>query len=335
MEVEGARASTERLYQQVVGRLAAWTGRGDVTGDGGAAACGELARRVADGDLAWSSAKQYASAVRWALRRAGSGTERFDGGWAALRAGVPRGRRRGARRRRTRIATSVVEAVRGLATARGRPSSRAAAALFEAGLVMGLRPCEWAAARWADKSRTRLVVRNAKAAERVMEHGPFAGRLWRRANGAERVLVLTDEAVAQGVQGVVDGAMAAERACPWARRRSSIWRAFKSLVRGARSRGLIEARHRDLTLYSARHQFAADMKRSARVERGEVAAAMGHVAVRTAVSGYGRRVMGRSLAPLIRPDAASVGAVVSLRLPRALGQARAVGAAPTAGPGGP
>ena len=201
---------------------------------------------------------------------------------------------------------------------------------------MGLRPCEWSAARWADKERTRLVVRNAKAVERVMEHGPFAGRLWRRANGAERVLVLTDVAVAQGVQDVVDAAMAAERSYPWSRRRSSIWRAFKTLVRGARVRGLIEARHRDLTLYSARHQFAADMKRSARVEEGEVAAAMGHVAVRTAVGGYGRRIMGRTMAPLIRADAASVAAVRSLRMPRAPGQSpTAPRPAPTAQPGGP
>ena len=169
-----------------------------------------------------------------------------------------------------------------------------------------------------------------------MEHGPFAGRLWRRANGTERVLVLTDVAVAQGVQDVVDAAMAAERSYPWSRRRSSIWRAFKTLVRGARGRGLIEARHRDLTLYSARHQFAADMKRSARVEEGEVAAAMGHVAVRTAVGGYGRRIMGRTMAPLIRADAASVAAVRSLRMPRALGQSpTAPRPAPTAQPGGP
>jgi integrase len=331
----GARSSTEALYRQVIGRLATRTRRGDVTGDGGVAACGELGRRVASGEVAWSTAKQYASAVRWALRQAGTGTELFDRGWAALRARAPRGRRVRAGRR-TRITTSVVDAVQELAAARSRPASTAAAALFEAGLVMGLRPCEWAAARWADKGRTRLVVRNAKAAEQVMEHGPFAGRLWRRANGAERVLVLTDEAVRQGVQDVVDGAMASERSYPWSRRRTSIWRAFKSLVRGARSRGLIEAHHRDLTLYSARHQFAADMKRSARVEQGEVAAAMGHVAVRTAVGGYGRRIMGRSLAPLVRADAASLSAVLSRRLPRALGRGRFVPTpVPVGQPGGP
>ena len=311
---------TETTYTRIVTRLAVGTGHPDIRWDGGVSACVFLAKEVAAKSIAWSTAKQYASAVRWELRRHGGSTAAFDLGWAHLRSLAPRHARRRVPVRRTRITPAVVDAIRTLAEVRDPPSFASAVAFFEAGLMIGLRPCEWAGARWEDEARSRLVVPNAKAAFRVMEHGPFAGRLWLRANGAERVLVLTDAAGPAGLRDVVDRAMAAERSYPWAIRRSSIWRAFKCLVRGACDRGLIAKRHAKLTLYSSRHQFAADMKRSADVGGGEVAAAMGHVAVRTAVAGYGRRSSGRTFAPLIKADAGSVAAVLSRTLPRAPAQ---------------
>lgn len=329
---------TTALYEQVARRLAAWCGRTDITGDDGLAACDVLGQRLAEERICWSTAKQYASAVRWALRRDGRTADVFDEGWDAVRArGLrPRSRRRPARR--SRIEPSVVEAIEAMAEAADRPLARTASALFTAGLILGLRPCEWAGARWADRARTRLVIRNAKATRRVMEHGPFVGRLWVRANGTERVLCLTAEGRAAGVREVVDRAIEAETARPWGRGRSSIWRAFKGLVRDACARGLVPARHRDLTLYAARHQFAADMKRWRSVSDGEVAAAMGHVAVRTAVSGYGRRMAGGLRPPLVAADARSVAAVRSRALPRAPQARPAVAvAAPTGGarPSGP
>lgn len=312
--------STAAVYRKLVSRLEAHAGAA-VLDDEGQAVCTYLGRRLTADTLGWSTAKQYASAVRWTLREAGRGTRAFDRGWANLRPTVTRRttlRRKSSRR--TQVTQDVIEAVLAMAAVREEPSFRAAAGLFSAGVLLGLRPCEWAGARWEDASRRSLVVRNAKAASRLMQHGPFAGRMWQRANGEERVLVLTEAGIAGGIQAVVDTVIASERAYPWAQRRSTIWRAFKVMVRAAIIRGLISTKHRHLTIYSARHQFAADAKRSMAVGAGEVAAAMGHRAVRTAITGYGRRVVGRSNQPVARPTPQTQGAVKSLDLPRALGR---------------
>lgn len=318
--------TTEDVYGKVFARLLTQAGLRGAEPDIGTRLCKHIAHRVALSQISWSTAKQYASAVRWWLRKEGHGTADFDFVWAETR--TLSGRAKGPRKstRRVRISGDVVVTLRRLATFRQARSFEVAASLFYASTLLGLRPCEWANARWADASRTRLIVRNAKAASVVLEHGPFAGRLWVRGNGTERCLKLTKEGVAAGLQNLVDEVISNEKAMPWARYRGAIWRSFKTLVRVATEREMIPRKYRNLTLYSARHQFAADAKKAMNVGGGEVAAAMGHSAVRTAVSGYGRRIAGGSFAPSALPDLDSVVAVRN----RALRLSR-----PTVGPPGP
>lgn len=302
---------TKKIYEKVFQRLLLQSGLRDVFADGGADLCRHLAARVTRGEISWSTAKQYASAIRWRLRQQGIGTDRFEGVWKEARSVAGSGKRKRKSTRRVRITPDVVAALQDQASVKEQPSFNTAVALFYASILLGLRPCEWANARWADRARTRLIVRNAKAASTVLEHGPFAGRLWVRGNGAERCLKLTREGIGEGVQDLVDEVMANEKKLPWAKHRHAIWRSFKKLVREGVRKGTIPPKHRHLTIYSARHQFAADAKKAMDVGAGEVAAAMGHNAVRTAVGGYGRRVSGGTFRLSVKPDAASVEAVQS------------------------
>lgn len=307
---------TKMIYAQVFQRLLAQSGVQDVFADSGAELCRFLSARVARGEISWSTAKQYASAIRWRLRQQGIGTDAFDDVWGEARQ-VPRSAKRKRKStRRVRITPDVVAALESQSAVKGQPSFGVAVALFYASILLGLRPCEWSSARWADRDRTRLIVRNAKAASTVLDHGPFAGRLWVRGNGAERCLKITSDGVEAGVQDLVDRVIANEKKLPWATHRHGIWRSFKKLVREGVRKGTIPQKHRHLTIYSARHQFAADAKKVMDVGAGEVAAAMGHNAVRTAIGGYGRRIAGGTFKPAAKPDDASVQAVRSRVLRR-------------------
>lgn len=317
---------TTKIYEQVFQRLLAQSGLQDVFADGGAELCRFLAAKVMRGEISWGTAKQYASAIRWRLRQQGVGTDEFDGVWSEARSVAGSRRRKRKSTRRVRITPDVVTALEDQAAVKEQPSFSVAVMLFYASVLLGLRPCEWAGARWADKDRTRLIVRNAKAASTVLEHGPFAGRLWVRGNGAERCLKLTQEGIEEGVQDLVDQVLRNEKQLPWSKHRHAIWRSFKKLVREGVRKGTIPAKHRHLTIYSARHQFAADAKKVLDVGAGEVAAAMGHNAVRTAVAGYGRRVAGGTFRLSVKPDDTSVQAVRSRIL-------RTSRPEPTTGPG--
>lgn len=306
--------ATIDIYESVFARLLRQAGGVGHLGDGGVALCGLLARRVASGQISWATAKQYASAIRWKLRQAEKDLEDFEQAWRKVQLLRPSARTKRRATRKVGITMCEIAAINTLAAVRDQRSFQAAASLFHASVLLGLRPCEWANARWADKARSTLIVRNAKAASCIMEHGPFAGRLWVRGNGAERALKITSEGAAFGVQDLVDDVLRHEKALPWAKHRGLIWRSFKRLVAGAVERDMIAPKYRNLTIYSARHQFAADAKRTMNVGAGEVAASMGHVAVRTAISGYGKRHLGGSFAPSVKPDSLSVNAVQSKTL---------------------
>lgn len=303
--------ATDAVYEKVFARLSAQATCKGSEADAAKHIGKLIQQRVKRGEISWSTAKQYASAVRWKLRSTGQSTTEFDHIWSETR--LLSFRAKGPRKssRRVQITGDVVIALRRLASFRESPSFEVAANLFFASTLLGLRPCEWANARWADASRTRLIVQNAKVATKVLDHGPFAGRLWVRGNGTERCLKLTQEGIDLGLQDLVDTVIANDKMMPWARHRAAIWRSFKSLVRAATQRGMIAKKYRHLTIYSARHQFAADAKKAMDVSKGEVAAAMGHSAVRTAVTGYGRRVSGGAFAPSAIPSPDSVEAVRS------------------------
>ncbi|NJM82272.1 MAG: hypothetical protein HC844_07085 [Tabrizicola sp.] len=319
---------TATVYAKAVSVIERQTGT-PLSEDGGKAAALFLLCRVERREIVWSTAKHYASAVRWFLRLRLSGVSAFDEVWAAARSVRPTAKRGKRPSRKARITAETLRSLLALASVRDGGSHRAAVSVFHASTLFGLRPCEWATATWADEAKRVLVIANAKTASRVMLHGPFTGRLWVRGNGSVRRLVLTEEGIAAGVREVVDSVLEAERQWPWQAHRFSLYHAFRSVVREASKRGEIPARLSRLTIYSARHQFASDAKKALDVSSGEVAAAMGHSAVRTAVASYGRRSNGGSFAPVARPDAASVAAVRDLRLRPALPVPRAVPAGPS------
>lgn len=302
---------TKKVYQQVFDRLVRQSGLYGVVADGGVGLCDFLARRVAAGEISWSTAKQYASAVRARLRAQKMATDAFDKRWSEARKAAPKPRRKRKSSRKLKITQDVLDALTSLAEAKASNNFLMAVTLFCGGIAMGLRPCEWAGARWIDDARTGVLVRNAKTASRLMSHGPFQGRVWSRGNGTERCLLLTDEGVDSGARELVETILRNERERPWSQYRTAYWRSFKTLVGEGVRKGVVDPKFRNLTIYSSRHQFAADAKKIFNVSGGELAGAMGHISVRTAVSGYGRRSVGGSFQPAIRPDVASVEAVQS------------------------
>lgn len=300
---------TSRVYETVVGRLLTKVGQRDLGAASAALIGRHIADRVSSGEITWATAKQYASAVRWQLRRDGLETDSLDDVWDEAKDFAPLAKGSRPSNRRSRITPETVATLRALAETREGNGHRIAVTLFHASVLFGLRPCEWAGASWADNTRTTLVVANAKTASRVMDHGPFSGRLWVRGNGAARRLNLSAEGALMGVRDLVDEVIANEKVMPWQRHRSSLYRAFRSLVEQGKKQGTLPRRLQHLTIYSARHQFAADAKGTMNLTAGEVAAAMGHSSARTAISGYGKRMRGGAFAPVAHPDPASVAAV--------------------------
>lgn len=305
---------TKKIYQQVFERLVRQSGLRDVLADGGAGLCDFLARRVASGEISWTTAKQYASAVRSQLRAKELSTEAFEQRWKEARKLAPKGKRKRKSGRKVKITQDVVDTLMMLAGVKASANFVMAVSLFHGGIAMGLRPCEWAGSRWIDDAKTGLLVANAKTASRLMTYGPFEGRVWSRGNGTERCLLLTEEGVERGTRELVDTILDNEKDRPWVQHRTAYWRSFKTLVGEGVRKGVIEPKFRNLTIYSSRHQFAADAKKVFNVSGGELAGAMGHISVRTAVSGYGRRSVGGSFSPAVRPDVPSVEAVQSKEL---------------------
>ena len=163
------------------------------------------------------------------------------------------------------------------------------------GIWMGLRPSEWRHAVYAEHNDRRLfVVRNAKATNG-------------RSHGRARTLVvdaLTDEQIGQA-RWLADylGAMSdIEYERCYARCRNCLLAANKALWPKRKQR---------ITLYSARHQYAANLKKAGATQ-AEVAAAMGHASTETATEHYGRRVSGRRGRGMALPSDKDIQAVMKL-----------------------
>lgn len=129
----------------------------------------------------------------------------------------------------------------------------------------GLRPCEW----WQSRLDGRvLVVENAKATNG-------------RGRGAERMLRIEDDDVAAIVAAMLDVASTFEYEAIYHTCRKHLARTVRKLWPN---------RRRYPTLYSGRHQFAADAKSVGSLR--DVAALLGHASERTASRHYGRRRYG-------------------------------------------
>lgn len=159
------------------------------------------------------------------------------------------------------------------------PSCDLAADWLMAGYLTGCRPSEIPGLQiLEDGPRMVLQARNAKSTNG-------------RSHGEVRTLILEDVEPAQreALHRLLAQASQAEQTGePWSR---TYQRARMALQRIAAS---IQRRHDyKPSLYSARHQFAADLKK-ANLPPAEIAALMGHAVDDTATVHYGRRQYGAS-----------------------------------------
>ena len=190
---------------------------------------------------------------------------------AALRAlGAPTGPRP-CRRTSARRAKAVAPAdLISLLTEVGQSRSIHGPALWDwlvAGILTGLRPCEWSGATLTGKA---LIVRNAKWRDGWRGLGEF------RRLDLSTLAPVDFEAVARMI----------ERASRWLAEGDygKHQQACSDLLRAVNIR-LWPKRLRRITLYSPRHQFAANGKSG---DPAELAATMGHLAERSAFRSYGK-----------------------------------------------
>jgi len=149
-----------------------------------------------------------------------------------------------------------------------------------AGLWTGLRPSEWEHAQLI--APARLQVANAKATQG-------------RAHGSHRIIELTQltDSEMQIIQFHLDQVQQA-KSHP-SDEHSSGFEKFYSQCRAGLyeiTRALWPTRKRHITLYSARHQFAANAKFNG-LSLEQIAALMGHASIDTATMHYGRRSAGQ------------------------------------------
>lgn len=267
----------------------------------------ELQRR----DLALSSLKSYASAVRYHVRRKLPEPEDFVTRFDALLRPIQSVARTARKRRRPSIGSDVIDGLRRAARYRDGQSiyTRAAVDLAEGSWRFGLRPSEWGHCAIQGGA---LHVRNGKFLRRRMAHGIFAGRFFSRANGRYRTLEPTSGSLDDAGSQLISRIRSFQAARPFERHHRAVQIEFRQVVRLAVRRGLIPPRFGVLTLYSFRHQFAADGKRTFAAGSGSVAALMGHISVRTALQSYARRRSGTGRSLGIRPSADSLAAVENL-----------------------
>ncbi|UVS96811.1 site-specific integrase [Burkholderia glumae] len=144
--------------------------------------------------------------------------------------------------------------------------------------VTGLRPSEWEHAGLAEiGGRPCLIVKNGKATNR-------------RANGTFRTLDLsaTSTADVEAVHEILAMLEGYEREMSFGRLQAALTHYMKRATRAC-----FGSRKTYPTLYSARHQFAADAKSSGWTQE-EVAALLGHASDDTAGRHYARARSGQS-----------------------------------------
>lgn len=162
-----------------------------------------------------------------------------------------------------------------------------------ANMVVGLRPGEWRSAYVSQQAEKKiLIVQNAKntngRAHGVLRHIDITGL-----KAEEFKLVISQ--------------------CDAAKQHSTNDDAWNTYYRGVRktihriTRAILPNQRKYPTLYTSRHQFAADAK-SAGMSKIEIAALMGHAIDETSTTHYGKRKHGRGKCR-VRADAAEMATI--------------------------
>jgi len=152
--------------------------------------------------------------------------------------------------------------------------SNALIVILHIGGMVGIRPCEWKSASVTrlPNSCFELHIRNAKATNG-------------RSNGPSRTLTISN--VNNEICDLVEGFISLVSQLIW----DELYDGCRKLLHKA-TRELWPYRKKYPTLYSLRHQFAADAK-SAGMTKLQVAALMGHASIDTATAHYGKKRVGR------------------------------------------
>lgn len=164
---------------------------------------------------------------------------------------------------------------------------------LQAGLLCGLRPVEWTQSELLDTPNGLILhVKNAKNTNG-------------RSNGEYRDIVLSgmnDKDIAIIKENLENIQLASQNG-----EYENMLVCCQNRLRSL-NRSLFGKRKRHITLYSARHQFSADAKRSG-MKREEVSALMGHGVDKTAILHYGKKQYGRSGAIKVKPKQEQVATV--------------------------
>jgi integrase len=152
--------------------------------------------------------------------------------------------------------------------------------------LVGLRPCEW--------KQTEIVIMRNKEALLVHNAKTTNGR----SHGKTRAITL--EHFSDHQRRLVSRFSTFMRKKHESGDFDSTYEGCRRLLQGLNKR-LWKHRKKNVTLYSSRHQFSADMKRSGS-SLVEIAYLMGHHSTDTSTSHYGKRRYGKSVVtPYIDP----------------------------------
>ncbi|MCY9865135.1 hypothetical protein OTK49_21685 [Vibrio coralliirubri] len=149
--------------------------------------------------------------------------------------------------------------------------------------IVGLRPCEWRGTEIVKyKGRVSLMVKNAK-----QTNG--------RSHGKTRAIPL--DHLPEGIIKLIVGFSRHMNKISDEGRYDEVYQGCRRLLQDLNNR-LWKRRKKNITLYSSRHQFSADMKKSG-ASLTDLAYLMGHYSTDTVTSHYGKRRYGKSI---VRPQ---------------------------------
>lgn len=157
---------------------------------------------------------------------------------------------------------------------------------LKSGIITGLRPIEWRQAVY-DEDENRLIIKNAKNTN-GRSHGEFRSFYFDHVTPSEKNTVLQHLKIAFKLSQT-----------------DIVWKQYyegcSNLLKYTAGK-VWPSRERHPTLYSARHQFSANMKASG-CKPEEIATLMGHAVDDTALTTYGKKANGtRNVKPKINEE---------------------------------
>lgn len=205
-----------------------------------------------------------------------------------------------------RIEFNVLKNILAELTRRNTEPSKRLADIIITMVATGIRPVELSTANLKKSDHQyELVVVNAKYRE-AEDDVPA------RANGLTRSLIIDGDE--KDIIGSIKNALKYCHGRNWSSMAANINRRFRRVIKKLITEKKITRKWQKLRLYDCRHQFSANAKALLNTAAGEVAAAMGHRSVETAVSHYGQRKYANAGGLIVRPSPSSIAAVDNLTI---------------------